>query len=75
MIKRRQEALNQGNIPLLELIGNRIDRGRKIILAEYYKNSILSRTLNHPLGVAIEVKKLRSAQFASKLMEIASSLY
>ena len=40
LIKKRQQALNQGNIPQFKVLRNKVNPERKVCRAKYYENSI-----------------------------------
>ena len=66
LIKRCQQALNQGNISLFKGLRNKINLERKICRAKYYKNSVQHLKNCKPSSWWSEVRKLSGMQSAGR---------
>ena len=62
LIKKHQQALNQGNIPQFKLLRNKVNRERNVCRAEYYENSVQPLKNCKPSSWWREVKKLSGMQ-------------
>ncbi|XP_028416191.1 uncharacterized protein LOC114539896 [Dendronephthya gigantea] len=65
LIKKRQKALNQGNITQFKYLRNKVNRKRKSCRAKHYENSIQHLKECKPSSWWNEVKKLSGAKSTS----------
>lgn len=65
LIRTRQRALSQGNLPQFRLLRNRVNRERKICRARYYEAKVAHLKECKPSGWWKEVKKLSGMSPAS----------
>ena len=66
LIKRRQRALTQGNLPLFRVLRNRVNRERKICRGKYYEAKVDHLKECKPAVWWREVKKLSGMSSASR---------
>ena len=66
LIKRRQRALTQGNLPLFRLLKNRINCERKACRMKYYDTKLAHLKDGKPSLWGREVKKLSDLLSSSK---------
>ena len=66
LIKKRQQALNQGNIPQFKVLRNKVNRERKVCRAKYCENSVQHLKNCKPSSWWREVKKLSEMQSANR---------
>ena len=75
LIRRRQRALMQGNLPLFRLLRNRVNRERKTCRAKYYDTKVAHLKDCNPSSWWSEVKKLSGlSSLSSSISDLANHL-